>query len=124
MSSLLNPTSQKKKIESNESTQNFTSTADVKFSFATTACVAPWNHPKRIVVLFHRAIQDHLNDPALVLASFIKGPGYTDFQWDSQVPHIAGKTTASLAVARQFSHVRTRKLYGSFWQLWQPLLFF
>jgi hypothetical protein len=112
MSSLLNPTRPKKKIESNESIQNFTSTADMKFSFATTACVAPWNHSKRSVVLFHRAIQDHLNDPALVLASFIKGPGHTDFQWDSQ-PHIAGTTTASLAVAGQFSHVRTRKLSAS-----------
>jgi hypothetical protein len=87
-------------IESNESTQNITS-RDVKFSFATTPCVlAPWNHSKQSVMLFHRAIQDHLNDPALVLASFIKVPGYTDFQqWDSQVPHIAGTTKASLAVA-------------------------
>jgi hypothetical protein len=96
--------SQKKKIQSNESTQN------LKFSFATTASVAPRNHSKQSVVLFHRAIQDHLNDSSLVLASFIKVPGYTDFQWDSQVPHIAGTTTASLAVAGQFSHVLTRKL--------------
>ena len=86
-------------------------TSHVNLSFATTACVAPWNHSKQSVVLFHRAIQDHHNDPALVLASFIKGPGYTDFQWDSQVlPHIAGTTTASLAVAGQFSYVRTQKL--------------
>ncbi len=38
ISSLLNPISQKKKIESNESTQNFTS-RDVKFSFTTTLLV-------------------------------------------------------------------------------------
>jgi hypothetical protein len=52
MSSLLNPTSPKKKIESNESTQDFTS-RDVKFSFTTTTCVAPWDHSKQSVVLFH-----------------------------------------------------------------------
>ena len=72
----------------------FTSSEPSNSSFATTTDVAPWNPSFKGIALLHGAIQDHHNDPALILASFINRPGYTSFQWDSQMPHKAGTTTA------------------------------
>ncbi len=105
--------SPKNMIDSNESTQ--------KFHIHTVM----WNFPSQppLVLLYgitpnrvlccstepSKTITRMILHLSSLLCSSRGQGGTTQIHWNSQVPHIAGTTTASLAVAGQFSHVRTQK---------------